>query len=81
MMRIFVLSLLVACGFVAVSSVELTELQKLAEIEHRLKQYVEKDRTRCHKTQWGETYAELHKKLLAEPAGKKLVAVPHLSGR
>lgn len=52
----------------------------LVEIERRLKRDVEMDWTRCHKTQWGEAYAELHKKLLSSSTGKKLVAVPHLSG-
>ena len=76
-----ILPLLVVCCLAAAFSAELSEQEKLIEIENRLKEYVDRDSTRCHKTRWGETYAELHKKLLESPTGKRLVAVPHLSGR
>jgi len=76
-----VFALFIACSLVSTTVCELTEQQKLTEIENRLKEYVDKDHSRCHKTGWGETYAELHKRLLELPTGKRLVAVPHLSGR
>jgi len=71
---------LVACCLSIVCSAELSVQQKLAEIEVRLKKHCNLDRSRCHKTEWGEKYAALHQKHVSLPTGKKLVAVPHVSG-
>lgn len=63
-------------------STDLTDQQKIAEIGKRLQQHVEQDAKRCYpKGHWGNKYAELHKEQLASPTGKRLVAVPHISGK
>ena len=81
MNSLILLLLLLVSGPTYVVGTVLTEQEKLAEIGKILQQHVEKDAKRCYpKDHWGKKFVELHNEQLASPTGKRLVAVPHISG-
>ena len=79
-MRPYPLLLFLISGLTFLYGVEFSDQDKVVEIEKRLKLHIDHDRDRCNKTPWAEQYSQLHKSLLISQSGKRLVAIPHLSG-
>lgn len=81
MKSLLLLIVLLLSALAYVSGTAISDQEKLTEIGKILQQHVEQDAKRCYpKGNWGNKYAELHKEQLVSPTGKRLVAIPHLSG-
>lgn len=73
--------LLGVLAFLAAQQLSTSTSEQLGREELMNKVLWAERRNKHCKPGWADSYTELHKKMLANPSSKKLVAIPNISGK